>query len=260
MYKICTHCNTNYPATNEFFSKAKKRKDGLAAICKQCKKESYLRNSDERRKKAREYYYKNRVSKLEYAKDYQKKNEGKTKLYLKNYRKENKKNIREYYESNRALLIEKKKEYRKNNRGKINTYKREFRRENKEKVTAYSREYYRKNKDVFRVDRLKRKSNKKGLISSYSRKEWQECKQFFNHACAYCGSKDSLTQDHVISISKNGPYAADNIVPSCGSCNSRKNNKDMETWYRMQKFYSEERETAIRKYIWEKSANKETIY
>jgi 5-methylcytosine-specific restriction endonuclease McrA len=42
--------------------------------------------------------------------------------------------------------------------------------------------------------------------------------------CQYCGSRSSLTVDHVIPRSKGGASSWDNIVASCAPCNRRKGN------------------------------------
>lgn len=41
-------------------------------------------------------------------------------------------------------------------------------------------------------------------------------------SCQYCGSRSSLTVDHVIPRSKGGPSSWENIVASCAPCNRRK--------------------------------------
>ncbi len=43
-----------------------------------------------------------------------------------------------------------------------------------------------------------------------------------NWTCQYCGSRSSLTVDHVIPRSKGGPSTWENIVASCAPCNRRK--------------------------------------
>ena len=42
------------------------------------------------------------------------------------------------------------------------------------------------------------------------------------HKCQYCGSKSSLTLDHVIPISKGGNSSWENLVTACKKCNARK--------------------------------------
>jgi 5-methylcytosine-specific restriction endonuclease McrA len=46
-----------------------------------------------------------------------------------------------------------------------------------------------------------------------------------NHQCVYCGSKKSLTIDHVIPRSKGGLNTWTNMVTSCFSCNVKKGDK-----------------------------------
>jgi 5-methylcytosine-specific restriction endonuclease McrA len=46
-----------------------------------------------------------------------------------------------------------------------------------------------------------------------------------HHSCQYCGSKKSLTIDHVIPRSKNGKHSWDNVVIACHTCNSRKGDR-----------------------------------
>jgi 5-methylcytosine-specific restriction endonuclease McrA len=41
-------------------------------------------------------------------------------------------------------------------------------------------------------------------------------------ACQYCGSRSTLTVDHVVPRSKGGSSTWDNIVASCAPCNRRK--------------------------------------
>ncbi len=40
--------------------------------------------------------------------------------------------------------------------------------------------------------------------------------------CAYCGSKESLTIDHVVPRSRGGGSTWDNLITACRSCNSKK--------------------------------------
>jgi 5-methylcytosine-specific restriction endonuclease McrA len=42
--------------------------------------------------------------------------------------------------------------------------------------------------------------------------------------CQYCGSRSSLTVDHVVPRSKGGTSSWENIVASCAPCNRRKGN------------------------------------
>jgi len=44
-------------------------------------------------------------------------------------------------------------------------------------------------------------------------------------ACAYCGSDDTLTIDHVLPVSRGGKSQFENCVAACKECNSNKGNR-----------------------------------
>lgn len=46
-----------------------------------------------------------------------------------------------------------------------------------------------------------------------------------NYTCAYCGSRDDLTVDHVVPKSKGGKDTWDNLVTCCISCNNKKDDR-----------------------------------
>lgn len=49
--------------------------------------------------------------------------------------------------------------------------------------------------------------------------------------CAYCGSSENLSLDHLIARSKGGSDCGDNFVYSCRSCNSSKGAVDVIQWH-----------------------------
>jgi len=49
-----------------------------------------------------------------------------------------------------------------------------------------------------------------------------------NHQCVYCGSKRSLTIDHVVPKSKGGNNSWANLVTCCSPCNRKKGDKTPE--------------------------------
>lgn len=66
----------------------------------------------------------------------------------------------------------------------------------------------------------------------------------FGDACAYCGcpgSAERLQIEHIIPISRGGPHAMANIVPACKRCNDSKYVSEVESWYRSQPFFSQQR-------------------
>ena len=57
--------------------------------------------------------------------------------------------------------------------------------------------------------------------------EWEQLKQQYHNQCAYCDATVSLTQDHIVPLSKGGSHTLTNILPACQSCNSRKGNRSV---------------------------------
>lgn len=49
-----------------------------------------------------------------------------------------------------------------------------------------------------------------------------------NHTCAYCGTREHLTIDHVIPRSMGGRDSWENLITACQKCNSRKGNQTPE--------------------------------
>lgn len=93
--------------------------------------------------------------------------------------------------------------------------------------TAYSRTYRAKyperTLEVSRIQVSQRRARKRQLPATLTILQWEAILVAYKGRCAYCGKKaPKLTQDHVVPVSKGGGYTAENIVPACKSCNSRK--------------------------------------
>jgi 5-methylcytosine-specific restriction endonuclease McrA len=59
--------------------------------------------------------------------------------------------------------------------------------------------------------------------------EWAATLDLFAGTCAYC-YRPAEAQDHVVPVSKGGEHTADNVVPACTRCNSRKSNSSLLEW------------------------------
>jgi hypothetical protein len=94
---------------------------------------------------------------------------------------------------------------------------------------------------------------------SEAKRMWrQSIRDKWNHQCAYCGSEQKLTIDHVVPQCKGGSDFITNVVCCCESCNRSKAYTNWEEWYSEQKFFSEERKQKIEE--WMKPQKNENLY
>ena len=114
--KECSKCH-EVKAVSEF-SKNKSRKDGVDAMCKDCRKEYYKQNAehyaeyykqntDKIKERNAEYYKQN----AEYHAEYRKQNADKIKEYQSEYRKQNAEYYAEYRKQNADKIKERNAEY-----------------------------------------------------------------------------------------------------------------------------------------------------
>ena len=81
---------------------------------------------------------------------------------------------------------------------------------------------------------------------SEAKRLWREqIKDHWNHTCAYCGSKENITLDHVKPKALGGTDRSENIVCACHKCNQDKGHSPLEEWYQSQYFFSHEKYESI---------------
>lgn len=208
MTKACSKCGEAYPATLEFFGKRTRNKSGLRAECKSCQA-----------KQNKVWYSENRPEILE--------------VHAK--RREN----------NREYLRNKSTQWQICNRERASANAKAWRQRNKEHYLEVTRKYREKNRPLRSQYAQNRIARVHLLPATLTSGQWDAIMGEFGNVCAYCGSVESLQQDHVIPVTKGGGYTPDNIIPACKSCNCSKGNKDLKEWYPEQSFYSAEREDTI---------------
>lgn len=77
-------------------------------------------------------------------------------------------------------------------------------------------------KDVLLAASHRRTARKLGNGGSFTAAEWRELREKYGNVCLNCGSKERLSPDHVIPVSKGGSSDIGNIQPLCFPCNNRK--------------------------------------
>ena len=183
-------------------------------------------------------------------------NEIKRKECANKYYHKNKKKSKEYREINKEKISKKRKKHYNDNKEKI----KKQREKNKESLSKKSREYYKKNKEKVKENNkkwIKENRDHKSMLTHLRREKEKKTKGFSDKIesfkirmeeigeCVFCGSKENITIDHLIPISKGGSNEINNLFPACRSCNSSKNASDWLEWYRKRECYSLEKECKI---------------
>jgi endogenous inhibitor of DNA gyrase (YacG/DUF329 family) len=65
-------------------------------------------------------------------------------------------------------------------------------------------------------------------VNDFTKEQWLEVLEAFNYHCAYCLKPlDAVDREHMTPISRGGDNTLSNIVPSCRSCNVKKNDRTL---------------------------------
>ena len=253
----CTNCFEVQPENGYYFPINKRAKSGLSPWCKGCtqdyKKEYRKKNIDILKKKRKELYESEKEEAKEASRIYRLNNKDKVASWSrKHYEKNTEKMKRRsslYYSENKEYVRIKSKEYREKNREILSEKKKRYYERNKEKVTANNNRWRKNNIDKVRLASRKYNQRKRSSFHYYEVEDWVYALNFFSHSCAYCGVKERMEQEHIMPVSKGGPYIASNIIPACRSCNASKGDKDLEMWYRSHKSFNCERLEKVYEYI-----------
>jgi 5-methylcytosine-specific restriction endonuclease McrA len=88
--------------------------------------------------------------------------------------------------------------------------------------------------------------NLQATSSGEARRLWRKSiKEKWNNQCAYCGSNEELTIDHIIPQSKGGIDFLSNVVCCCRKCNADKAHSDWKVWFKNKEFFTTEKLSAI---------------
>jgi hypothetical protein len=86
--------------------------------------------------------------------------------------------------------------------------------------------------------------------SAEAKRLWRsKIKEEWGYECAYCGSQDNLTIDHIVPKAKGGPEFTKNLLCACHDCNQDKAYSPMEDWYLSQEFFNVDRYEKIKKWM-----------
>lgn len=86
--------------------------------------------------------------------------------------------------------------------------------------------------------------------SAEAKRLWRsKIKEEWGYECAYCGSQDKLTIDHIVPKAKGGPDFTKNLLCACHDCNQDKAYSPMEDWYLSQEFFNVDRYEKIKNWM-----------
>lgn len=159
------------------------------------------------------------------------------------------KQVKDPIKRNPAKEAERQRRWRKANPEKAAATQARFRKAHPDRVKAEIRAWRDANRDRVRTTEAawkaanlelwkalkltahhRRRTLKMNCVGTHTNEEWLERLRHHNHCCAYCGSPQNeglkLTRDHYISLKRGGTNYADNIVPACSTCNSKKKDRD----------------------------------
>lgn len=171
-----------------------------------------------------------------------------------------------HYQANKTKVLRQAAEWRRANLDRKKAIDKAWYAANREHCAARSKMYYQNNKKIIdkkqnlwkqrNIDKVRaiarrhsarRRARQKPLVPvtrlcvSLLRLNWQ-------NRCAYCGKQKALTDDHVLPVVLGGLDELGNLVPACGSCNSSKQHKPVESWYRAQTFFTKARWRKIQRH------------
>jgi len=87
--------------------------------------------------------------------------------------------------------------------------------------------------------------NLETFSSSEAKRKWKNSIKEHWGECAYCGSENDLTLDHITPRSKGGRDRLTNMLCACRDCNISKGHQLWSDWYLNQSFFTTERLSAI---------------
>lgn len=108
------------------------------------------------------------------------------------------------------------------NRERVAATMRAWRFRNLERANAINRAWRLAHPAEYLSQSIRRRARKAGAAGSHTTQEWLEKLQLFASLCAYCGEASPLAREHKVPLVRGGSDDIANIVPACGSCNSRK--------------------------------------
>lgn len=203
-FKRCTKCQTEYPATSEYFRKCASCRNGLTARCKKCmdqeNRDYNAANREKIAEKQRAYYTENREA--------------------------IKANARKHYAENKARHIQTANEWRAANPDKVRATQRKWSTNNPDKERQKVKNWRAANPDKRRAQAHRRRALEKLSGGTFTAADIEAIRLAQGNRCYIC--KKELTKfhiDHFIPVALGGTNDPGNLRLACPHCNQSKNAK-----------------------------------
>jgi len=217
--KKCSKCGEAKELDD--FQKDKSKKDGRYPVCKLCRspltKTSYAKNRESVRKKAKAKYDADPVTHRAISKKFREEHQEYYKTYLANYYQQNKEQWVGYAANQDKEKVRKRRAV--------------YVAANREKLRAGVRDWFRRNRHAARLQGAKYRMRRSKAENTLTAIEVDQILEVFDHRCGYCLvdlrtlAIEKRTLDHLQPLIHGGSNTADNVVPCCKPCNSRKGSR-----------------------------------
>jgi len=157
--------------------------------------------------------------------------------YMQQYRQEHHQELREHHrqydQEHRDERAAHDRQYHKEHPEECQEYHRQCYKEHREEYREHHQQYYQEHPEVLVAARRRRRALEYSADGSYTTEEFTVLCEYMDWRCTYCGCEltaETVTEDHMIPLSRGGSNYIDNITPACKSCNSKKRNKTVEEY------------------------------
>ena len=118
--------------------------------------------------------------------------------------------------------------WRDKNRAKLQEYQRNYNANNRDKERVKSAKYLAKNPEWNALKSQKRRARLANCETLAISKK--DMRHIYKQNCSFCKTKEDITLDHIIPISRGGRHSIGNLQPLCRTCNSSKKDKTIMEW------------------------------
>ena len=130
---------------------------------------------------------------------------------------------------NKATIAARDTKRRQENPAQFLQWLRAWTQRNQEHVRAQARLWYQQHPERSKAIQARKNARRAAApINDFTAEQWEALCNAVDYRCCYCGKAfpaEQLTPDHLTPYAKQGSNTLHNILPCCGSCNSRKKDR-----------------------------------